>query len=422
MRRITTEMFEKSHFSIGGGFDLEPFKRFTHLTDIFINMNLYINEKKVTEWYDKAFEVDQSIEVLAKEVYPNFDAEALFELEPNYTSYAQDFSFMKPNQLASFKEAFHYASSQSFVVYYELYRPDVNRKFSYYFCASEGLSAYLAMSHNGKFAPKILSTIMTGVLENPDSLMNTLFEKRIQKLPELWVRGFEPHSYFDYYSNALGEHGVYKHKVLDFNQHWLCGKSYEYQYSRVRYCKGFSHPSYFEKLKKAMFKDECFTDKHRIVSEPFDFNLSRFKNGDILVCSHQFKVFGITALEYSIRTKSKEPTKKIFCFWESLEFTLDAKKYPKATNFEMTGMTRYAVSDQISALKKYVEDNQIPKTATLHIIPHCMEDEGQNYIESIKSIHRKIITYVPGLYDFLDLKEWHYSNSSPSKEDHNPLP
>ena len=66
--KITTEIFEKSFFSIGGGLDIEPLLRFSHISDFFINVNLFLSKEYVIKWYDRAFQYCKDIEVLEKKV------------------------------------------------------------------------------------------------------------------------------------------------------------------------------------------------------------------------------------------------------------------------------------------------------------------------------------------------------------------
>jgi hypothetical protein len=81
---------------------------------------------------------------------------------------------------------------------------------------SEALASYLCMSHMGKYPPKYVCTVQTGVIERPSGM----FEKMIQdhpRKPALWIRGFAPGGYFygerGTDNDALAETGEYRFKV-----------------------------------------------------------------------------------------------------------------------------------------------------------------------------------------------------------------
>ena len=78
--KITKELFEKSFFSIGGGYDIEPLLRFSHICNLFINTNLDLEKNDVIQWYDGAFKKCNDIEVTEKIIIENFDERLFFEL------------------------------------------------------------------------------------------------------------------------------------------------------------------------------------------------------------------------------------------------------------------------------------------------------------------------------------------------------
>lgn len=407
MLKITTEMFEKSYFSIGGGLDIEPFKRFTHVTDTFINMNLYLHWEDVSQWYDKAFIENEHIHILYKKIHRDFSEETFFELEPHYNDYVRDLSFMETKDRINFQYLFNGVSKkEQYLIHYEIYRTDLNRNCSYFFCACEGITAYLALSRNGVFAPKILSTIVTGVLEHPDSFINTFFEKRLQKLPELWVRGFEPNTWDDWYSNVFTLKGVYKHKALDFNLTWKCGKSYPNMQTELRYCKGFVTSEVAERLERAEFKPEYRLGQHRLVTRKFELSSDWLKDGDYVILNTPFDLKKVLAFNQSLFFFQQENDIEIkHSDWWRL-FSLDPKRREYLDyKYRSAHLKRLRVEEQILALKNFLEIANAPKTATVHIIPNCMEDEGEVYVKSLQMLDYATITYIPGLYDFIDLKD-----------------
>ena len=60
MKKLSTALFQSSIFNIGAGFDLEPIKRFHHLTNTFIYTNVYIDCEEITAEYCGDGSVDGS--------------------------------------------------------------------------------------------------------------------------------------------------------------------------------------------------------------------------------------------------------------------------------------------------------------------------------------------------------------------------
>jgi hypothetical protein len=378
--KITKELFERSFFMMGGGFDIEPMLRFSHVTDWFINVNLFIEQRDVISWYDRAFKFSD-FEVLRKEVIDDFREDTHFELHPDYIRHLMHPDFMKPRHLESYLHTFSQAVSlKQYAILYTLRRKSVNRIIHFYFCTAEAIASYITLSQNGAYAPYALSTIVTGVLENPRGLLNELFSRDTVKKPRLWVRGFEPgYVPFRMPDYTLDEAGVFHKKALDFNAKWMCGWSYDMQQTTVRHCRGFVTDAGFEELRQMQLKDEYKSERHRLVFERLGENGEGFGEHDILVISRKTRLHeGCSAAN--------------ILYWE--DFTYNHRWW-----------RLYDAGMQIDSLKERLAQRALPEGVTLHMVPFCLEDQGQLYFEAVQGLDYKTITYAPNLFDFIDLKE-----------------
>jgi hypothetical protein len=379
--KITKELFEKSFFTIGGGYDIEPLLRFTHLSTFFINVNLFLEKSEVIEWYDKAFKYCNEIEVLEKIIIDDFDEKLYFELAENYVQHLTHPDFISQEDLHGYQNIFNQAIHlEQFAVVYKLLRKSVNRVITFYFCTAEGLASYLILSQNGKFAPHVLCTIETGVLEHPDSVLNSLFTNQTKKKPTLWIRGFEPrYSPFKIQNNALDSIGIYKNKVLDFNSKWYCGWSYYPRQKKIdRYCKGFTHDDALAEINRANLKSHFTNNKHQFKFERLGKINTKIKNIDCIVVSKKtslnLQLFNCNLLYWEDFTSNH--------FWWNIK----------------------CVKDQIYSLNEILNSMQLENNTTLHIIPFCLEDEGELYYNSLSILKYNTITYLPNIFDFFDLK------------------
>jgi len=238
MKQLTPSYFEKSLYYIGSGYDIEPLLRFTHLTNTFIYVNLHLSFEKISDWYDEQLEVHPDIELLEKEVDNSFDETTHFDLHPDYISHLTQPSFINKREAESYYRAFNHAKADpQWAIHYRLKRKSLDREISLLLLTTEGLASYIALSHNGTYAPKILTTIQTNVLEESEGLMNCYFDNDAVKKPDLWVRGFMPElpvrtGFFGEEVHRTDNHvlnsaGVFPKVGLSFNHRWVCGQFQE---------------------------------------------------------------------------------------------------------------------------------------------------------------------------------------------------
>jgi hypothetical protein len=386
--KITKEIFKESFFSIGAGLDIEPLLRFTNIIDSFIYVNLYIDLTSIEKWYDKVFS-QGDFSIIDKTIIENFDEIDCFELNNNYISHLTNPDFISREDLIAYQNTFRSAMhDKQFAIIYKLHRIAVDRNITLYFFTGEGIASYVALSQNGLYAPKIFSTIETGVLEHPESIMNNFFSNPSRKLPLIWIRGFEPRYYpYKFHNNALDSLGVFNKKVLDFNSNWNCGWSYSpRQQSIKRYCKGFTSNEGFLYLKKLELKNDYINPKHSICFSKIEENSSNILSTNCIVISNKTKVdlndFNGTILYW----EDFIDVNNSFYYYHSWHKIINAKK-------------------QIEKLNKILIEKKVNFKTTIHIIPYCLEDQGKLYFESVSKINYKTITYASNWFDFIDLKK-----------------
>jgi hypothetical protein len=190
---IDHQTFERSFFYIGPGFDIQPLLRFTHLCDTFLYPNLYLDRRPVEGWYDEALANATDIEVLGKQVTSGFDADIALEHAPDRRASLDHAFSMTPHEFMDFSRAFPDARNhERYSITWRLRRRSTGRLLTLHFFTFEGLEAYAALSQLGRYAPRVLCTIETRVLEAPRGIFNRFFSVAERAQPLLWVRGFQP--------------------------------------------------------------------------------------------------------------------------------------------------------------------------------------------------------------------------------------
>jgi hypothetical protein len=381
--RITSDLFEKSFFSIGGGYDIQPIIRFSHICDVFINVNLFIEQQNAMDWYDRAFKYCNDIIVQEKYVVEQFDETEYFELHENYQSHLSNTYFFTQKDYSDYKNEFSNALGlKQYAIVYKLFRKSVGRTVTFYFCTAEGLASYILLSQNGKYAPTVLCTVQTGVLERPDGIINAIFQNKNMKHPKLWIRGFEPryHRIFGkVHNNALDSIYFFDKKVMDINLKWTCGWSYPpFQQKIDRYCKGYVSEATINELASYAIKEEFTSPKTQFLFESLGENPELIRDNHYIVVSKKTKI----NLDNNYRN---------LLYWEN--FT---RGYHW---FQMN-----SVKEQVRKLAMVLDELKTDHSATIHLIPFCLEDEGESYFRALQELPYKTITYLPNLWDFIDLK------------------
>jgi len=397
MLKITPDVFAKSLYYIGPGYDIEPLLRFTHLTDTFIYTNLFLSLKEVTGWYEKQFALHPDIEVLARDICRDFDETRYFDLHPEYISHLMQPMFLEQKELDDYLAAFEHARKLcQWAVTYRLRRISSGRELTLLYLTAEGLASYIVLSHNGRYAPKILTTIRTNVLEDPRGMMNRFLKHEVVRKPTLWVRGFmpEPPVYTDLFSQEVSRQenevlkpvGVFSATALSFNHKWICGNFDHYDPTNSRHCKGFVTGHCARLLRQASSTEKLTKDgTHQLVFCDIFTKIRSFTDQNVLVLSKRLRDQAGTIPCPVITWESILPLKDDF-------LARRTAYYPPA-------------AEQLKILWRILKKKNLAHHGTIHLIPFCLEDEGRQYREAITSWPVKTITYVRDLLDFIDLRQ-----------------
>ena len=378
--RLTPEIFERSFYYIGPGYDIEPLLRFTHLTDTFLYANLYLEKERVLKWYRHAFRHREDFEVLEEKVIDNFDDTRYFQLNPGYISHLTAPDFISGIELREYQGAFsHAAELPQWAIIFRLRRKSLNREITMIYFTGEGLASYIALSQNGRYSPRVLCTIETKVLEHPDSMMNAFFRKKDRERPLLWVRGFQP--YVDKplgENNTLNREGIFSIVGMDINNSWKCGWSWYGQKLQDHHCKGFITPETKARYSTGAFRPEFSDGNQTFIPDGLENYLGSIGEHDVVVVS------GNLARKFSLNNRK-------VIIWDHF------------TNNTLWWGTDNAAK-QITGLREVLRSQQIPEGSMLHIVPFCLEDEGVLFFESIKELPYRTVTYLKNPMDFVDLK------------------
>lgn len=381
--RITRDDFKRSFFYIGPGFDVEPLFRFTHVTDMFIYVNLLLGKEEIKTWYDGEF-AKWGFDVLAYEEVGGIPNESFFDTYPGYMRDLSTPEYLQGELMREYIDVFKRAMREpKYALRYRLRHERLGREVTLFYLTGEGMATYHVMSHNGKFAPRVFCTIQTGMLENPGNPFDNFFVKEGRQHPKLWVRGFSPGLRGVWNRAQVTESvGLFNIPALDFNGSWSAGEWGENDdgtYS-IRYCRGFTSKQSKQWLEKRTLRSEFINERHKIrYQDILTMKDSDFSENDVLLVSRHF------ASKMSLQDKTT-------IHWEDV------------TSVKPDDRLGFA-DDQIRDLGSFLQANSYTNERTIHIIPYCREDQSELYMQSIIKLPYSTVTYVNRLYDMIDLKD-----------------
>lgn len=189
---ITKQQFQDSLFYPAAGTDLQPLIRFSHLTDLFI----YPTVSELYPTFESYVEViDRKLERLN-----DYAPGALRRVGDVRPISRGDIEAVSPSGIEVFSERDREDYEKAFArlrdsgdcwgvsMHFERKIGDLVRKLTLYVLHGEGLATYAAMSHNGQCPCKIMVTINSGVMEEPEGFLEKLM-LRHPYVPVFWVRG-----------------------------------------------------------------------------------------------------------------------------------------------------------------------------------------------------------------------------------------
>jgi len=372
--------FENSFFYIGPGKDFEPLLRFSHMCTNYFFPNLFMSKEEIMDYAERFFNEHQNfLEVLSCDVFDDFKEETFFDLHPSYKQHLADVRFMEHHH-QNYKHAFAKAiSDPQWMLHYTLKRKGVNRTLHLYYFTSEGLAAYMALSHNGRYTPSIFCTIETKVLERGTGIVEKMFQQ-LKSYPFCWIKGFEPEEYFSWYdyfyhetTYPLKSNSDYSALASDFIFHWNAEGTYvksEYDLKTTsrRFCKAFVR------------KDEA----HAISSKTYpEFNgHSKLVRGSLLDIINEYHVSGeksIVILTRNLyRMAHKIPDGVACLYWEDIMRYYDRDNFLSKYSDLGDGIekNKYSMSQSLQRLDSYLLEHIKDQPAKVFLIPFGLEDEG----------------------------------------------
>jgi hypothetical protein len=202
MKKIefSTEDFSNAFFYAASGTDLQPLLRFSHLVDSFV----YVT---VDEQLDER-EVIQTVRRKLATLQGAYGSEFLELVEEPRSLNLKDFEHETPRDwrkllttefLANYARVFgRFASLENWALEFRFSRMVGNRRrpVRLVYLNGEALATYMALSCNGRVAPRVFCSIQSGVLECETSPMVAYWGTGIA-LPEFWVRGLHQRRYYE---------------------------------------------------------------------------------------------------------------------------------------------------------------------------------------------------------------------------------
>ncbi|MEI7905705.1 MAG: hypothetical protein WCI43_09895, partial [Candidatus Firestonebacteria bacterium] len=224
---LKKEEFAKSLMYLAPDVDIQPLLRFSNLTDTFVYVNLFLDEKEAMSGLEeKVNRLEGKLKITGfgkKFSDKDLDIdESAFKLE------AIESSWMTSEEKRNYRRELFPATAREEwgrEIFLERIIGSTKRKLRLLYFTGEALASYLAMSHIGKYPPKYVCTVQSISLEVPGGI----FEKMIQyhkHKPLIWTRGFEPSDYrfWDKFkrtdSKALEENGLYSFKAQTYAR-WM---------------------------------------------------------------------------------------------------------------------------------------------------------------------------------------------------------
>jgi hypothetical protein len=189
---LTRDQFRRSCFYPASASDLNPLLRFSNLTNTFICPTLKIPRDDILSSIKQATarlnRWNPGVLELVGEPRP-FSASDL-DVGPVSTSMGD---FLDPHEQRIYWNTFGvdtvgplWGMELTFVRRIG----ESSRHLRVLYFSGEGLASYVALSHQGQFAPLILCTVRSGVMENPTGVIPRLMREHATK-PAIWVRGSE---------------------------------------------------------------------------------------------------------------------------------------------------------------------------------------------------------------------------------------
>lgn len=191
MKNLHSSDFARAFFYAAAGTDLQPLIRFSHLCDtfVFVSVGTHLDPDTVIK------SVEEKVSTL-NSVYGTF----LEQVDEPEMTHLQDLEHEQPAGwqrlfpevvLREYAEVFSpFAAEENWGYVFRFTRTlgSIKRPLRLIYLNGEAIATYLALSRNGRYAPKVFCSIQSGQLELQSSPMLPVWAAH-QTAPTVWVRG-----------------------------------------------------------------------------------------------------------------------------------------------------------------------------------------------------------------------------------------
>ncbi len=256
---LTKEQFRESLYYPAAGCDLNPMLRFSDLTDTFVYTNLGLTEEEVMRYIKwELYRYKGQLEMTG-------EARSISRDEIEFDNNTNDIfcAFNHKWEEDDFNHEFEKMMDEPFwgkEIKFNRIIGGKTRELRLIYLKEEGMTGYIGLSHRGKYVPRYLCTIQSGVLETPEGPMERIMEC-YDNYPDIWVRGFQYKKYYFknslslsvFYSRALQSKGIYNQKVQTYgkwytNPTWQSKNTISYKRHVAAFCREENMPKKKEEI------------------------------------------------------------------------------------------------------------------------------------------------------------------------------
>jgi hypothetical protein len=389
---IAPQQFQNSFYYIAPGKDFEPLLRYSHQCKNFFFANLAMEKEEILDYIERYFRNNFCLQLLEKEVYDDFDETTYFELHSQYRHHLSNIQFLGTVAYQEYMAAFSpELGKKQWMIRLKILRKDLNREMQLFYFTGEGLASYIALSHNGRYQPKVICTIETKVLECNHRIMLNLFDQ-LGSAPEQWIRGFEGEmilgtSYPAQYSNpALQRDDVYNRIGMNFSFQWNVEGTYgnpyvDFSHPTIRFTKAFIRQETARQIESRSYRN---FGVHRVMYGDF-YDIATHDTGSVkwlIVTSH-----------FDLEKLGKIPSAKVIT-WEKV---LQPKGGP---------VKKPSMRQSLNKLGNLLRNAGPEIPAKVFFVPFGLEDEGEmlaSFFNSFSGPQLNAVVNHP--LDLVDLRE-----------------
>jgi len=378
--KIPCSSFENSFFYIGPGKDFEPLLRFSHLCTNYFFPNLYLSKEEILDYAERFFKDHQDfLEVVSCDIEDDFSEEICFDLHPSYRQHLAAIQFMEHHH-RNYRQSFAPAMNEPpWMIHYTLKRKGVDRIIHLYYFTSEGLAAYVALSHNGRYTPRVFCTVETKVLERGTDIVEKMF-RQLNSYPMCWIKGYEPDHYgymsaacFRDYMYPLKTGSIYTELGSDFIFRWeaegsFVGVEQELDKKSRRFCKAFIRKETAEDISQMTYRE--YADHGMMV---------RGSLMHIIRKMHEPDENAMVVLSRNLSRFEQHLPSSVSCvYWEDLMLDYDSDNFLSQYNDLGGGIekSKYSMGASLYRLDQYLKEQVKDQPDKVFFIPFGLEDEG----------------------------------------------